>query len=42
MSQDICPGICSGIAVPLSEGVIQSPIVVGLAEPKSEPQIKIC
>ena len=42
MSQDICPGICSEIVVSLSGGVIQSPIVVGWAEPKSEPQIKIC
>ena len=42
MSQDICPRICSGIAVSLSGGVIRNPIVVGWAEPKSEPQIKIC
>ena len=42
MSQDICPRICSRIVVSLSGGVIRNPIVVGWAEPKSEPQIKIC
>ena len=42
MSRDICPGICSEIAVSLSGGVIWRPIVVGWTEPESEPQLKIC
>ena len=42
MSRDICPGICSGIAVSLSEGVIQRPIVVGWTGPESEPQLRMC
>ena len=42
MSRDICPGVCSGIAVSLSGGVIRRPIVVGWTEPESEPQLKIC
>ena len=42
MSRDICPGICSGIAVSLSGGVIRRPIVVGWIEPESERQLKMC
>ena len=35
-------GICSGIAVSLSGGVIRRPIVVVWTEPESEPQLKMC
>ena len=42
MSRDICPGICSGIAVSLSGGVIRRPIVMGWKKPESEPELKMC
>ena len=42
MSRDICPGICSGIMVSFSGGVIRCLIAMGWKEPESEPELKMC